>query len=367
MVSTKGTASCESLQQARWQTGPTCGIILRAPRGNRAGVDYPYNSLFVSFRPGPGFVISIRPFRNVDVPAVRRLWNEQRAESGLQTPLSSTSLEVAILNRPFFAAEQLLIASDESKPVGFVHWLSSAEDATEAIVANLAVSDGRQRDEIAEALLRAAVEAARRAGSRRVLIGQAPEHWTGYAGIAVDGLGGGVPQSDETLQGWAQHAGFAPERVLANYRLNMATYRPAYDRELLSLRRTATVGRRIDLPDLPFRVASAISHLQLHRFVAERRDGQRIAEADVMVGDPEMLLVTGSAALLTRWTAIPPCPDGCSAAMRFVLASAMLELAAERVSDVQATIDVSDRQSKELLQRTGFSLDHRGILFARSL
>lgn len=285
----------------------------------------------------------------------------------MRAPLSTTSLEVAILNRPFFDPNQLLIAGEVNQPLGFVHWVPSADDATEAVIANVVVPDSRQRDEIADLLLRAAVDAARRAGARRVLMGQAPEHWTGYAGIAVDGVGGGVPESDTAMHGWARQAGFAPERVLMNYRLNMATYRPAYDRELLGLRRTATVGRRTDLPDLPFRIASATSHLQLHRFVAERRGGERIAEADVMVGDPEMLVLTGSAALLTRWAAVPPSPDGNSAAMRFVLASAMIELAAERVNAVQATVDVTDRQSNELLQRTGFTLDHRGVLFARAI
>lgn len=312
-------------------------------------------------------MISIRPFRNTDVPVVRRLWNEQRAEAGVRIPLSTASLEVAVLNRPFFAPHQLLIASADGESRGFVHWVTSAGDATEAIIANVAVPSGADRDEVAGALLQAAINAARGAGARRVLIGQAPEHWTGYAGVAVEGTGGGVPESDTALEGWARQAGFEQERVLLNYRLNMATYRPAYDRELLSLRRVATVGRRTDLPELPFRVASAMSHLQLNRFVAERRGGERIAEADVMTGDPEMLVVTGSAALLTRWTAIPPVPHASSAAVRFVLASAMVELAAERVSHVQATVDATDRQSNELLQRTGFSLDHRGILFARSI
>lgn len=310
-------------------------------------------------------MISIRPFRNTDVPVVVRLWNEQRADAGLRMPLSAALLEVAILNRTFFDPHQLLIASTEGECRGFVHWVTSAEDASDAVVANLAVPGGRLRDEVAGALLQAAVDAARCAGARRILVGQAPEHWTGYAGVAVEELGGGVPEADTAMQNWAKQAGFMPQRVLLSYSLDMASYRPAYDRELIALRRTATIGRRTDLPELPFRIASAMSHLQLHRFVAERRGGERIAEADVMTGDPEMLVVTGSSALLTRWTAVPPAPHGSSPATRFVLASAMSELAGERVSRVQATIDETDRQSKELLQRTGFALDHRGIVFAR--
>lgn len=356
----------ETSQQARWSNRPTYGIIPRPSPGGRRKIVQQLSFVF-SVRPGPGFVISVRPFWNTDVPVVIRLWNEQRAETGLRTPLSSASLEVAILNRTFFEPDQLLIASTDGQCRGFVHWLISAEDASEAVVANLAVPSGQLRDEIAGALLQAAIDAARRAGASRLLIGQAPEHWTGYAGIAVRGIDGGVAESDTTTQGWAKQAGFASQRVLLNYSLDMATYRPAYDRELITLRRVATVARRMDLPEMPFRVASAMSHLQLNRFVAERRGGEKIAEADVMTGDPEMLVVTGSSALLTRWAAIPPAPHGSSPATRFVLASAMLELAADRVTHVQATIDETDRQSKELLQRTGFALDHRGILFARSI
>lgn len=326
-----------------------------------------YDSLSTSFRPGPGHVISIRPFQNIDVPMVCRLWNEHRAELQIPANLSPLALEVTVLGRPFFDSRRLLIAFEGKTPLGFVHWMFAAENAGEAVVANLAVPPSDRRDEVADALLHATIEAASAEGAHRLVLGQAPDHWTGYAGVAVHGVGGGVPESDVAVARWAANAGFKPSRQLLNYRLETSTYRPAYDRELIGLRRTVTVEHRLEVSNLPFRVASALSHLQLHRFIARQRGGDCIAEADLLLGDPEMLVVTSGVALLTRWTANPPTPGRPSPAVRFVLASAIAVLLGERITHIEATVEATDAGSSGLLQQIGFTLDHRGVVFTRPI
>lgn len=326
-----------------------------------------YDSLSTSVRPGQEHVISIRPFRNIDVPTVCRLWNEHRAELQLPANLSPLALEVTILGRPFFDSRNLLIAREDKTSLGFVHWMFAAEDASEAVIANLSVPPSSRRDEIAEALLQAAIEAAAAEGAKRIAIGQAPNHWSGYAGVAVHGVGGGVPEMDRAVAHWATNAGFTPSRQLLNFRLDTATYRPAYDRELLTLRRNVTVEHRLEVTDLPFRMASSLSHLQLHRFIARQRGGESIAEVDLMLGDPEMLVVTSGIALLIRWTVNPPTLGRPAPAARFVLASAIGELIGERITRIEATVEATDTAATELLQQTGFKLDHRGIVFSRSL
>ncbi|WP_164101736.1 hypothetical protein [Candidatus Laterigemmans baculatus] len=318
-------------------------------------------------------MISIRPFQNIDVPAVCRLWNAHRAELQLSADLSPLTLEVAVLSRPFFDSRQLLIAREGKAALGFVHWMFAAETPDKAVVANLAVPAGSRREEVAERLLQAATEAAAADGAKTIALGQAPDDWTGYAGAAVHGLGGGIPECDAAVARWAKQAGFTPSRQLLNFLLNTTTYRPAYDRELLTLRRSVTVEHRQEVTDLPFRLAASLSHLQLHRFVAHRRSGESIAEVDLMLGDPEMLIVTSGIALLIRWTTLPATPSPANASagpapeLRFVLATAIGQLIGERITRIEATVDAADTASTALLEQAGFTLDHRGTIFSRSL
>jgi predicted N-acetyltransferase YhbS len=310
-------------------------------------------------------VNSIRPFRNTDAPAISRLWTEHNRELRGDGTISINTLEIAILGRHFFSPDNLLVAVDGNEAIGFVHWMMVPQQHDVAVVAAISVQNRNDRDPIAVALLAASIERARAAGATRMLMGQAPEYWTGYAGIGGSGMCGGIAEGDRAVRRWAEEAGFLPFRRLVSYLLNVATYRPAYDRHLIAMRRSASVDRRRDVTDQPFRIAAAMSHLELHRFVASSRDGQTLAEADVLIADPEMLVVSGGTALLSRWDSAGEGTEAAAAA-RYVLSSAISELAAERISRIHATIESDRVADSEILRSVGFDVDSLGTIYSRS-
>lgn len=313
-------------------------------------------------------MISIRSYRNSDTPDLLRLWNKHRESAGIHPPLTMAALEIVVLSRPYFQRNHLLVAADDRRTVGFLHWLPIAGDLRRAVVANIALPEHPQQTEIAQQLFDRATEEAQASGISRLLIGNAPEYWTGYAGVGRSGMGGGVLDADEKVSRWAQLAGFQPRRKLLTFGLALQSYRPAFDREQLAMRRAATVDRRRDINDQPFRIASAMSHLEMHRFVASERSGKRLAELELLLGDPEMSIVSGGTVLLSRWAAASdPPPPNPTAALRFVLSGAIAEMASERAEQIQTTIEADDQAAQALLESVGFSLQYSGTVYAREL
>ena len=317
-------------------------------------------------------MISIRSFRNYDAPVVARLWNDHRSSIGIESPVGMTTLEVIVLGRPFFTENSLLTACDGAEVVGYIHWVLSAEDPKKAVIAAVAVAGRADRDAIAGQLIESAMQAAKQAGAVEVLLGKAPEHWTGYDGLGRSGSTSGILENDVAVRRWASASGFRPARELVSLALMLASYRPAIDRDLLALRRSASVDRRRDVTDQPFRIASAMSHLEVHRFVASERSGSVIADADLLVGDPEMMIVSGGTVLLSRWRSrrLGPGllnPSAAAAAIRLVLTSAISELVAERITKIQATIEANNQVDADALRTVGFDVEHRGTIFQRTI
>lgn len=311
---------------------------------------------------------AIRHFRNYDAPAVADLWTAQRRELGIDSPVSLTVVEAVVLGRPFFTEKNLLIASEAGGVRGFAHWLLAANSPEVAVIAGLAVGQHANRDETARRLLEETAKEAAQAGATQLLLGQAPEHWTGYSGLGRCGAGIGIAENDTATRRWARESGFEPSRELVSYVLNLATYRPVFDRDLLALRRVASVDRRRDVTDQPFRIATAMSHLEMHRFVATQRGGAVISEADMLVSDPEMMVVSGGTVLLSQWRTTAGVSGGPgSAAIRYLLSTAIGELASERTNKIQATIEADNTYDAETLRAIGFEVEQRGTIFCRSL
>ena len=311
-------------------------------------------------------MISVRYFRNYDAPAVAQLWSARRRELGGDPPVSQTAMEVIVLGRSYFSAKNLLIAESEGATVGYAHWVLSAENPRTSVIAGIATTSAANRDQIAQSLIDKVVEESKSAAAAEVLLGQAPEHWTGYAGLDRCGTGSGIAQNDSNTRRWAEQNRFVPARELVSHTLLLASYRPAFDRELLALRRTATVDRRRDVTDQPFRIASAMSHLEMHRFVAVERTGIVLAEAEMLLADPEMMIVSGGTVLLSGWRT-PDVSATSQAAVRFVLSSAISELAAERTTKISATTEAKNTAETEILRAVGFQVEQHGTIFRRPL
>lgn len=314
----------------------------------------------------------IRPFRNSDLPDLAQLWNQCGNRVRNSLVVTATAIEVVLLSRPFFNPDFLLIATEGSQIVGALHWLpapdvSAANVQPEGVICSVLTRESPQAMQIANGLFAEVESRARLQGIRRLILGQASEHWTGYAGLGSYTLGGGIPETEVQLQQWARENGYSVERHLETYALRAAYFRPAMDRELIALRRSTAIQRRNDITDQPFRIACAISHLETHRFFAVERTGTILAEAEFMLGDPEMQVVNSGTALLHQWRGTAQNPTLAKTALRFLLTTAAAELIAARTTEIFASIDANDPHAKIELTSAGFTLDHRGFIFAKTL
>lgn len=281
--------------------------------------------------------------------------------------MTLATVEVVILNRPYFSPSHLLLADVDGKAVGFLHWLPLPEDSNQAVIANLAVIRHSSEDAIAEALIDAAIHHAQNMGIQRVLLGQAPEHWTGYAGVGRYGLGGGIPENEKKAIHWAEACRFSPSRQLTTFKLDLLGYRPAFDRDLLAMRRTSKIERRRDVTDHPYRISAALSHMETQQFVAISQTGRPMARATLLLGDPEMMIVSGKAAILTSWGAETSTTLSAASSLRFVISAAVSELIAERLESLLVTVEANDHPAEELLQSLGFAVEQKGTIFSRDL
>jgi hypothetical protein len=82
------------------------------------------------------------------------------------------------------------------------------------------------------------------------------------------------------------------------------------------------------------------------------------------VADPEMMVTNGSV-ILSRWSSDEAVGPRDALALRFVLSSAISEIAADRSKRIQVTISEESQSSTKLLSSVGFRLDHSGTIFEK--
>jgi ribosomal protein S18 acetylase RimI-like enzyme len=122
-------------------------------------------------------VIRYRSFRNTDSPVVIDLWSRSLSGRRVVPMQSPTLLEFFTLSKPCFDPAGLILALDDSTPVGFVHAgfaanaAGTALDFSRGVICTLGVIPPRRRQGIGSELLRLAEQYLRERGARDLLAG----------------------------------------------------------------------------------------------------------------------------------------------------------------------------------------------------
>lgn len=69
----------------------------------------------------PASPFQFRPFDNSDPPAIVEIWNRQPRQRGLLYPISVGQFETTTLCKTYFDRRGLILATQDERPVGFVH------------------------------------------------------------------------------------------------------------------------------------------------------------------------------------------------------------------------------------------------------
>lgn len=192
-------------------------------------------------------------------------------------PMTPGLLERLVLSRPYFDRHGLIVATDGSRPVGFVHagfggnengsGISTAVGAT----CMLLVAPHEARPVIARELLARSEEYLRSSGARTLLGGAAAPADAFYLGLYGGSELPGVLASDQEMCQLYLSAGYQPasERVILHRQL--AGFRPLVDRVQMQLKRTCLIQSVSDPPAQSWWDACTIGQTERIRFAAQPR------------------------------------------------------------------------------------------------
>jgi ribosomal protein S18 acetylase RimI-like enzyme len=201
-------------------------------------------------------VISFRPFRNTDPPAIAAIWNECFTGRGACVLRATAPLERFAFSKLFFDRAGLTVAFDDATPVGFVHAgfgpneHQTGADPSAGVICALGVRPTFRNRGIGTELLRRGEDYLRSAGVRSIVAGPRKPNNPFYLGA----------------YGGADSPGFLHSDPLARPFLIHRGYEPAAD--------VAVLQRRLDRPIL----------ISDPRFAALRKSYEVVIQAKVNLG-----------------------------------------------------------------------------------
>lgn len=122
-------------------------------------------------------MIHYRSFLNWDPPAIAEIWRAQPPLRGRLQAITPAMLEELVFAKPYFDRQGFIVASDGTRPVGFVHAaLGASEDeatlsADQGAICQLMVAPHARKGEIEAELLAAGENYLRQKGVRQIFGG----------------------------------------------------------------------------------------------------------------------------------------------------------------------------------------------------
>ncbi len=315
---------------------------------------------------------AIRTFRNTDVAALCKVWNAHFGDLGSECRINPLQLELVCLSKPYFVAEDMLIAEHDQQVVGFLQLgpvpsddLTDARKDALAIVALCIVPcDGE--DSVARALLASAEKLLkeRHVGLCRfkpLLPGCAYFQGFGPADSMI-----GATTSERRSCSWVSAAGFKPALPTTQWELQLGSFQPPVDRQQIQIRRSSQVEREADEPQLPWWQACLLGHTEPVRFnLFDRPQATLICEALFWTVAMELQAAPRSVAWL--WTPNVSPGEMAGQQLLYLLGESCRELQAERIDIVRSVSAASDTKVNGLLRRLGFLAEQSGVVFEKKL
>lgn len=315
--------------------------------------------------------IELRSFRNTDTETVCRVWNAHHADS-LFGQLTPTAFELSVLAKPYFNADELLLATVRGECKGFLHW-SYASNASQTevdpdcgVVSALCVVPDAEGNAVASALVARAQEAMRARCITRCLVKPLPPNCPFYLGSGFGDSMMGITSNDQRSYAWLVEAGFEPQSATSFWELDLAGFQAPVDRMQIQIRRTAHVDRILDEPQLPWRQACLLGHTEPTGFQLTLRAEGRVAQ-QLLVWSVAPELAASPHLNVWLWPIGSPADASSTDQITFLLAEALRQMAEERVDVVRTVSDSSETSVTTILSRLGFKNSLSGVVLSKNL
>ncbi len=316
--------------------------------------------------------LSIRTFRNTDAPSICSVWNQHYADQPADFKLDSQLLELFCLGKPYFDGETFWIAEKDGTVVGFLHAGPHSNQAQDEIdssslsISAFCVRPHSSDKEVASQLIQTCSHAARKLGAREVFFKPTLPDCPFYLGLGPAHSMAGATKADARACQWLTASGFSPETPTSLWELSLADYAPPIDRTQIQVRRTASVSRQVEEPELSWWIACILGHTEPTSFQLTHRQERRVlAEILYWMLSPE--LNTTSESIVWLWTPDMLRESGWADQLLFLLAESLREFQSERVDVVRAVTPAHENSLAAILRRLGFSPIENGLVFRQAL
>ncbi len=302
--------------------------------------------------------------------AVCAVWNAHHAAAGVPTVIDPLRLEWFCLAKPYFDGRHLLLAEDQGRVVGWLHYgpfsdPQMADLSHQAIGISAFCVDPIADSEIALELLDhclKSVPSAVEACYFRPLL----PHCGFYLGLGPADSMVGATTADARVCEWIQARDFAPVTPACQWELDLSRFQAPVDRQQIQIRRSTLVHRQVDEPLLPWWQACILGHTEPTSFQLTHRAQRRVLGEILMWAiSPEIQALPESVVWL--WPPATPDEQLDEPQLLFLLAEALRELQAERIDCVR-TVSLADETSNtSILRKLGFNVLQNGMVFRREM
>ncbi len=309
-------------------------------------------------------VTEIRSFRNRDLPELADVWIRHWSESGPSPPVSTATIEQAILSRTSFQRDSLLVALHDDSVVAWCHFQPDASDAETAVICAICFT-AENGLSVCDQLLGDAETRIADAGFRRIVVGPVRDRTLGYAGLSPIGHGIGVPAADARTSSLLSRCGYGTSGTVSRLVVGTSPYRPPVSREALQLRRTTRIEQAVLVP-AEFDQASAMSHLDIERqTLVDHRSAAPLASIDLWLSDPEAQVMSCADSILDLGDIHDR--GELTVAESFLIASTIQSLANRRVFSVETAVDQTLSNLIAKLESLNFKVAEHGQRWSKSL
>jgi len=227
-------------------------------------------------------MIDYRPFRNTDPPAICEIWRHHPPLRALFQPLTPSVFENTVLSKPFFDRAGLIIATDQRRPVGFVHAGFGADrsgstlDRTVGATCMLMVAHHEQRMQIAQRLLERSEAYLRERGATTISGGGSPCVAPFYVGLYGGCTVPGILENDRQMVDLYHSMGYVETARRLILQRPVVGFRPLMDRQQIQLRRSLVVEPAADPPARTWWEACTEGQADRYVYHARPRNGGEI-------------------------------------------------------------------------------------------
>ena len=316
---------------------------------------------------------------NTDVAAICRVWNSHFADRDIGCPMDPLRLELCCLAKPYFSANDLLLAEVDSVVVGFAqlaHEIEAKHSATPTgiAVSALCVAQREDEDSIAAELLRHCCQRMRASSAATFAFKPILPNASYFLGFGPGDSMLGVTSAERRTCEWLQAAGFQPRIPTTQWELNLADFRPVVDRTQVQIRRSAYVDREIDEPQLPWKQACILGHAEPTAFHLTCRAERRVLQDVLFWGiSPELRASSEIVFWLWPLELSADAQDGkwqgasVSDQLIFLLSESLRYLIDDGVDQVRCVTQADDSATGQLLSRLGFRSIQAGVVFSNTV